>query len=141
MTRSRFCKVVARAGIQIEPIEFFQILDALETLGAKGTFAVERVEHDPFQEIAERQVVKLPERFEHFQDSLLHANAGLHALHRELSFIIHSAIPLIGTNVPKYPGHVKRPAKTPWASHPTKNHTSNEPSIHIAVIKCERMRW
>src|SRR5580700_1652862 len=90
MIRSRFCKVVARAGIQIEPIEFLQLLDALETLGAKRTFAVEGMQHDPFQEIAERQVVKLPERFEHFQDSLFHAHAGLHALHDELFFLCHS---------------------------------------------------
>ena len=80
---------MARAGIQIEPIEFFQVLDAFEAVRAKGAFAIEGVEHDAFEQIAERHIVILAERFKDLQDPLFHANAGLHALDDELFFFRH----------------------------------------------------
>jgi hypothetical protein len=71
---------VARAEVQVKPVEFLQVGNAPETFPAKRALAIKGVEHDAFEEISERHVVIFPESFKHFQDSLFHANAGLHAL-------------------------------------------------------------
>jgi hypothetical protein len=87
-----FGKAVARAGIQIEAVEFFQVLDAFEAARAKGALAIESVEDDALEQIAKRHIVILAECFEHFQDSRFHANAGLHALDDELFVFRHDAL-------------------------------------------------
>jgi hypothetical protein len=52
------------------------------------------VEDDAFQQVSERQILELGERFQDLEDPLLHPHAGLDAVDR---FDGHS-----GTSVPKY---------------------------------------
>jgi len=47
-----------------------------------GELAVEGVEADAFQQVAQREVVQLGQRLQHLQQALLHADAGLDALHQ-----------------------------------------------------------
>src|SRR5260370_12153501 len=89
-------QAVAGAGIEIEGIELAQVLNALERGGAEGSFAVEGVQHNAFQQVAQGHVVVLGERLEHFEDAFFHAYAGLDAFDLELGFCYH------GTNVSQY---------------------------------------
>src|ERR1700691_3390733 len=91
---------MARTGIQIQAIEPLQFLDAFETVPPERGFAVESVQHDTFQQIAERQIVIVGKRLQDLQHALLHANAGLNALHDV--FLIRYHI----TNLPNYRGTV-----------------------------------
>ena len=61
-------------------IKPLQLADTLERWTAERRFAVEGVEHDAFEEVAEREVMVLGEGFEHLEDALFHAHAGLNSL-------------------------------------------------------------
>ena len=141
MTGSRFGKPVARAGIEIESVEFLQILDTPQALRAERAFTIESVEHDALEEISKRHIVILPERFQHFQDSFFHAHAGLHAFHDELLPLCHSELSFWYqcTKIPKV-----RQGTGPLAGARKpdiyKNKSIRAP-IHISVISKERIRW
>src|SRR5580704_1630708 len=110
MTASRFGEAVACAGIEIEPVEFLQILNAPQALRAERAFTIESVEHDTLEEISKRHIVILPERFQHFQDSLLHANAGLHPFDDELLFLCHAELSFVWYQCTKLPKVRQGPA-------------------------------
>jgi hypothetical protein len=85
---------MARAGIQVEAVEFFQILYALEAFRAKGAFPIEGVKHNALEQIAKRHIAILTKGFKDLQDPLFHANAGLHAFNDKLLFFRHVGPPL-----------------------------------------------
>ncbi|MGB9245307.1 MAG: hypothetical protein WCC03_18305 [Candidatus Acidiferrales bacterium] len=71
---------MAGGGVEVEVVKLLEIADALERGRAEGAFAIEDMEKDAFEEIAEGKVVILGEGFEYFQDALFHADAGLDSL-------------------------------------------------------------
>ncbi len=97
-----FGEAVAGAGVEIEGVEFFQVVNALERGRTKGSLAVEGVEHDAFEQIAQGHVVIFGEGFEDFEQAFFHADAGLYTFDEKLRFIDH------GTNVPWYQNNSKR---------------------------------
>ena len=70
-------------------IKPFQVADTLERWTAERCFAVEGVEYDAFEEVAEAEVMVLGEGFEHLEDALFNAHAGLNALDENLSSMFH----------------------------------------------------
>lgn len=85
---------MAGAGIEIQAVDLLELTDALQRVRAERSFAVERMQDDPLQKIAERKVVILGQRLQNFQQALLYSNAGLYAFDNELSIFGH-----VGTNV------------------------------------------
>src|SRR6267143_1327681 len=79
-------ELVARVGIEIKAVELLQILDSPERLFAERRLPLEGVQNDPFQQIAQTQVVVLRKRLEHLEDSFFHPDTGLHALDQETVF-------------------------------------------------------
>ena len=67
-------------------IELLEIADALKRGHSKRAFAIEGVEDDAFEEVAEGEVMVLGEGFEHLQDTFLHSDAGLDSL--DLEFVL-----------------------------------------------------
>lgn len=88
---SAFDEAMTGAGIEFEAVKALQFADALEGVALEGALAVEGVEDDAFEEVAESEVVVLGESFEDFEKALFHAHAGLHALNREARVWIHPA--------------------------------------------------
>src|ERR1700723_2316883 len=80
---------MAGAGVEIEVVELFQIANAFERGWAERGLAVEGVEDDAFEEVAEGHVVIFGEGFEDFEDSFFHADAGLDALDEEFGIVRH----------------------------------------------------
>src|SRR5580704_1255556 len=76
-------QAVTGAADEIEGVELFQIANTRERFGAKRRLAIEGVEHDPFQQVAQRHIVIFGEGLENFEEALLHANTGLNALDEE----------------------------------------------------------
>ena len=52
-------QAMACRGVEIEVVELLEVSDALERGHAEGAFAIEGVEHDAFEEVAEREVMVL----------------------------------------------------------------------------------
>ena len=65
-------------------VELLEIADALKRGRSKRAFAIEGVEDDAFEEVAEGEVMVLGEGFQHLQDTFLHPDAGLDSLDLEL---------------------------------------------------------
>jgi len=80
---------MAGTGVEIELVELFQIANAFERDWAERGLAVEGVEDDAFEEVAESHVVIFGEGFEDFEDSFFHADAGLDALDEQLGIVGH----------------------------------------------------
>src|SRR5262245_12463942 len=72
---------MAVRGVEVEPVDPAELAHPLEALRSERLLALERMENDAFQEIPEGDLVVLGDRLEHFQDSLLHPDTSLHALH------------------------------------------------------------
>ena len=89
---------MARASVEIQPIKLFQIPNAAQRFFAERTLAVEGVQHDPFQQVSQRQVVVFRKTLQHFEQALFDAHASLHPFHYEA--VVHLCIH--GTNVPRY---------------------------------------
>jgi len=79
-----FDEAMACRGIEVEVIELLEIADALKRGRSKGAFAIEGVEDDAFEKVAEGEVMVLGEGFQHLQDAPFHSDAGLDALDLEL---------------------------------------------------------
>src|SRR5207253_11165925 len=96
--RPSFLQAVTRARIQIEPIKLLQIADLPERFLAERALAVEGMQHNALQQIAQRQVVIFGEALQHLEQAFLDPHPGLHPLNQQLviSFVYH------GTNVPWY---------------------------------------
>jgi hypothetical protein len=74
-----FIEAVACAGVEIETIELFQVLDPAQTGLVKGTLSIKSMEDNTFEQITESHVVVFGKGLEYLQDSLFHADSRLHA--------------------------------------------------------------
>jgi hypothetical protein len=79
MGRTCFTEAVACAGVQIETIELFQLLNPAQTGLVKGTLSIKSMEDNTFEQITESHVVVFGKGLEYLQDSLFHADSRLHA--------------------------------------------------------------
>src|SRR5208283_4368079 len=95
-----FLEPVAGAGVQLKTVELFQVLYSRQGCGAEGTFAVEGMENNSFQQITEGHVEVLGQAFKHFQDALLHPHTGLHAFDEKLLNLVSNSVTYHGNNVP-----------------------------------------
>ena len=66
---------MAVAGGQVQAVQAFELLDALERGVAEGGFAFEGVQDDSFDEIAEAEFVVLGDGLEDLEDALFDADA------------------------------------------------------------------
>jgi hypothetical protein len=73
-------EVVAVAGGQVESVDLLEPLDDLHGGIVEGGLLLEGVQHDPLEQVAQRQVEVLGEPLEDLQQAALHADAGLHTL-------------------------------------------------------------
>src|SRR6185369_15492900 len=71
---------VARLAVEVEPVDLLQAADPLQARLAERHLAVERVQDDAFEQVAEGDVVELGQSLEDFQEALFHPDAGLDAL-------------------------------------------------------------
>src|SRR6266852_5707557 len=86
---------MAGAGVKIQAVKLLQLFNTVERGGSERALAIEGVEHNSFQQITQGQVVILGEGFEHFQQALFDADAGLNAL---------DGVGLVFGHVPMYHG-------------------------------------
>src|SRR5688500_5985840 len=86
-------------GAVVHAVDLLELGDPVDRLLGERRLPIERVEHDPFQLISQRQVVAIGERVEHFDQTLLHAASGLDPL--DLDLLRHW---LLGTLVTQYLG-------------------------------------
>src|ERR1043166_8192342 len=77
--RSALHQLVTGAGIEVEMINRFQLLDALQILGAERAFAVECMQHDAFDQVPESNIVILRQGLHDLQNAFLDPHAGLHS--------------------------------------------------------------
>src|ERR1700686_1614931 len=80
---------MAGTGIKIEVVELLQLAYAFQRGSAEWGLAVEGVQHDAFQNVAQRHVVVLGKSFQNFQDSFFDPHSGLHALDEKLGIACH----------------------------------------------------
>ena len=67
-------------------IKLLEISDSLKRGRSERALSLEDMEDDAFEEVAEREVMVLGKRLEHFQDALFHSDARLDALNLQLMF-------------------------------------------------------
>jgi Raf kinase inhibitor-like YbhB/YbcL family protein len=75
---------MAGAEVEVEAVELLQFLDALARGFLERRLAVECVQHDAFEQVAEGQIVKFRQSLEDSEEPLLDAHSGLHALDDKL---------------------------------------------------------
>jgi len=71
---------VAVLGGEVEAVDLAQPADALQRGGAERRLALECVEDDAFDDVAEGHVQGRGEALQHLEDALLDADAGLDAM-------------------------------------------------------------
>src|SRR6266404_5143933 len=71
-------------GVQIQFVDAFEIRDALPRFIAEGMAAVERVQDDALQQIAERHIVVFSQPLQNLQQTLFQTHARLHSLNQYL---------------------------------------------------------
>src|SRR5262249_9773087 len=74
-------EAVAVRGVEVESVDPAELAHPRDPFRSERLLSLECVEDDSLQEISERDVVILGDRLEAFQDSLLHPDSRLHALH------------------------------------------------------------
>jgi hypothetical protein len=72
---------MAGPGIETQTVELLQLFDALQAVLAKRTFAVEGVQDDALQQIAQSYIVIVGKGPQHFQEPLFHADTRLYPFH------------------------------------------------------------
>src|SRR5580704_9379173 len=76
---SRLAQLVRIAGREVEPVDRPQRLDLLQCRRPEGPLALEGVQHDALQEVAEGHVKVGGQRLEHLQQAAFQAYPGLGA--------------------------------------------------------------
>src|ERR1700728_1629028 len=87
--RLDFLQAVAGAGIEVELVKAFQLLNTLERGRTERSFPVEGMQNNSLQQIAEGHVMVFGESLEHFEQTLLHPHPGLNALDHQLLILGH----------------------------------------------------
>jgi len=105
-------ELMAVGGLQRQSIDAAQLFDLFQRRGRKRGFALEGVQNDSFQQIAQRHVFQLRQPLQDLEQAFLQANPSLDSLNQDgfLWVLTHPTI------VPKYLG--KRMAgkalRGPW---------------------------
>src|ERR1700751_4107516 len=74
-------QLMAVLGTQCEPVENPELLDVLERLRRERRLALEGVQHDALQQIAQTHILLLRNGLQHLQHPLLESEAGLDTFH------------------------------------------------------------
>src|SRR5438128_1186369 len=77
---SSFQQPVTGFGVEIEMIDFFQIDNSPASLITERVTAIKRMQDDALQQITERQIVILSQRFQNLEQTFFYANSRLHPL-------------------------------------------------------------
>src|SRR5438874_1218433 len=75
-----FHQPVTGGRIEIQTVNPLEIVNAATSLFAKRMATVKGVQHNPLQQISEGHVVILSQGFQHLEQALLDADAGLGSL-------------------------------------------------------------
>jgi hypothetical protein len=70
---------VARRGVEVEVVDLPELADLAQRLGRKRRLALERVQHDALEQVAQSHVLVLGDGLEHLEDTALQAHASLDA--------------------------------------------------------------
>src|ERR1700751_3782582 len=81
---------MAGTGVKIEVVELLQLAYAFQRGSAEWGLAVESMQHDALQDVAQRHVVVLGKPLQNFEDSFFNPHSGLHALDEKLSIVCHA---------------------------------------------------
>src|SRR5579864_9610481 len=76
-------------GVKIEVIELLQLAYPFQRDCIEWGLAVENMQHDALQDVAQRHVVVLGKPLQNFQDSFFDPHSGLHALDEKLGIVCH----------------------------------------------------
>src|ERR1700756_1267 len=76
-------------GVKIEVIELLQLAYAFQRDCVEWGLAVESMQHDALQDVAQGHVVVLGKPLQNFQDSFFNPHPGLHALDEKLGIACH----------------------------------------------------
>jgi hypothetical protein len=98
---------MARLRVEVEAVDLAQARDAREALLAERRLALEGVEDNALEEVAEGDVVELGEAFEDLEEALFEADAGLDALDDELGRGFAIGHPDLCTMLPRYAGQFR----------------------------------
>src|SRR5215468_3368227 len=90
-------ELMAGTRIKVESVKPLQFLDAFERYSVERRFAVEGVQHNAFEQVAQRHIVIFGEPLQHFEDALLHPDARLDSFDEKPGISVRH-----GTNVPWY---------------------------------------
>src|ERR1043165_6000547 len=93
---------VAGTCTKVEAIDALQLRDLLQRGRLERALPLEGVQHDAFDQVAERHIVELSQSLQHLEDPLLKADACLHAIHHDPRLGQHD-LPR-PTNIPWYQG-------------------------------------
>src|SRR5215831_6477889 len=86
-----FHKLVRVRSIEIESVDLLDFGNPTHRFSPERGLSLECVEHDALQQIAEGEIVVLGERLQHFDQALLHADAGLDSLNCYHGTMVHKA--------------------------------------------------
>ena len=76
---------MAGAGVEFEAIKLLQLCDAGQGLLLEGAFAIEGMEHDALKQVTQGEIAILGKGFQHLQQPLLDAYAGLHSFDEQFA--------------------------------------------------------
>src|SRR5690348_3247406 len=75
---------MAGSRIEVEAVDGSELGDPLQRLGRESLLALEGVEHDALEEIAEGHILVVGKGPQHLEEALLQPDAGLHSLDLDL---------------------------------------------------------
>src|SRR5690606_10798263 len=116
-------------GGQVEPVEFLHRGDAFQRFGRERRLALEAVQHDALEQVAEGHVLVLGQRLEHLEHPLLDADAGLDAFGPDLAIGAHA------TAVPSKPNALATGASQAWIWDASNVSRARMPSCESAVTR------
>ena len=91
MASSALGQLVAVGGGQIEVVDRFQLANNLEGFFAERAGSLEGMQDDALEQVAQRHLVVLGERFQDFHDPLFQAHARLDTLDEALASLFRSS--------------------------------------------------
>ena len=62
-----------------EAVDATEFFDVFQGFGGEGSLALEGVENDSFQQIAQSHIFQLSKALQNLEETFFHANAGLNA--------------------------------------------------------------
>src|SRR5882762_9954254 len=123
-------QLVRVPGGELETVDRLQRLYLLEGRGGEGRLALEGVQHDALEQIAERQVELGGERLEHLEQAALEAHSGLGTGDFFHEVMVPSYQATIKSGVWRRHGHARDCARRLGARAPS----VNDPRTRLSVL-------